>query len=313
MFLYFYQICVALFILQGISMPFLVILSGARWRRQSRRLERLRGEVARGKVVKAGEPPESILNALPKLKPLNCENCGGSISLKEAGTLCPYCGTLGALPEDYAAAVALRPEVRGLLKSALRHWRAARLLTFPLSHWLFLLLIFAEPLVLFPVVLIGSNLYRDTLADRVFEGLGETASFVVMLSAFLGFVVWMIVFIFLAALSKSLRRRLPAVPVSEESVRATEAAGCQSCGGRIEYDAGDFACICDYCNVENLRVRFTRRERGRAEKQKARTNSLLFGAMEILDEFVGTFFFVLLFLVAASTLLVIFYAIKRLL
>ena len=64
--------------------------------------------------------------------------------------------------------------------------------------------------------------------------------------------------------------------------------------------------------MENFRVRFARRERSRAERQRTQTKSVLFGAMEILEEFVGTFFFVLVILVGACVLLTIFYAIKNL-
>ncbi|MBA2735102.1 MAG: hypothetical protein H0U54_19845 [Acidobacteria bacterium] len=39
--------------------------------------------------------------------------------------------------------------------------------------------------------------------------MGETTAFLAMLSAFFGFIIWMIVFIFLTTLSKSLRRELP--------------------------------------------------------------------------------------------------------
>ncbi len=82
--------------------------------------------------------------------------------------------------------------------------------------------------------------------------MGETTAFLVMLSAFFGFIIWMIVFIFLTTLSKSLRKELPVVPVFEAEIRGSETASCQACGGGIEYDAGDFVCICSYCNVENF-------------------------------------------------------------
>jgi Zn finger protein HypA/HybF involved in hydrogenase expression len=312
MFYYFYQICVAVFLVQGVSVPVLLALSGWLWRGQSRRLESLKGELkvpaARG--LKPGEVPELILKSLPKLKPLSCASCGGAVLLRETETFCPYCETRGAAPEDYAEATALRSEVGRLYASAVRHWRAANLLTFRPARWLFLLLVFAEPFVLFPAVLVGGNLFRDTWADRGLESLGETASFFVMLSAFLGFVVWMVVFIHLAALSGSLRRSLPAAPVFEKGSRGVEAASCQTCGGAIEYEAGAFACVCPYCNVESFRVRFARRERARSEGQKARTKSALFGAMEIIEEFEGTFFFVLLLLSLASALLAAVYLIK---
>ncbi len=312
MFYYFYQVCIAVFLVQGVSIPFLVALSGRLWWRQSRRLEVLKSElkVAPSREFKPGEIPELILKSLPKLKPLKCVNCGGGVLLRETETFCPYCETRGPLPEDYAEANALRSEVGKLYASAVRHWRAANVLTFRPARRFFLLMIFAEPLVIFPVVLVGSNLFRDTWADRSLESLGETASLFVMLAAFLGFVIWMVVFIYLAAAGKSLRRNLPVVPVFEREARGVETASCRTCGGAIEYDAGAFACVCDYCNVENFRVRFTRRERERAEQLKTRTKSALFGAMEIIEEFEGTFFFVLFFLTLASVLLVIVYFIK---
>lgn len=313
MFYYFYQVCVAVFLAQGVSIPLLLALSGWLWWRQSRRLESLRAglEVSPSKDFKPRDIPELILKSLPVLKPLKCANCGGNVLLRESETFCPYCETRADAPEDYAAASALKSEVRKIYASAVRHWRVANLLTFRPARWLFVLLIFAEPFVLFPAVLIGGNLFRDTWADRALSALGETASFVVMLAAFLGFILWMVVFICLAALAKTLRKNLPVVPVFEGSVRRFETAGCQTCGGAIEYDAGAFACACPYCNVENFRVRFARRERALSERQKTQTESALFGAMEVIEEFVGTFFFVMLILAFASVLLVAVYAFKN--
>lgn len=316
MFYYFYQVCVAVFLAQGVSIPLLLALSGWLWSRQNRRLESLRAEfeVSTPKPSKGAKPPdlpELILKSLPVLKPLNCANCGGSVVLRESETFCPYCETRAAAPEDYAATSALKAEVKKLYASAVRHWRVANVLTFRPARWLFVLMIFAEPFVLFPAVLIGSSIFRDSWADRTLETLGETASFFVGLAAFLGFIVWMVVFVCLAALAKSLRRNLPVVPVFEERVRRPETANCQACGGAIEYDAGAFACACAYCNVENFRVRFARRERERSEQQKTQTKSALFGASEVIEEFVGTFFFVLLILTIGSVLLVIVRAIKN--
>ena len=314
MFYYFYLVCVAVFLAQGVSIPLLLALSGWLWRKQSRRLESLRAEleVPKSKGVRPRDIPELLLKSLPALKPLNCANCGGNVLLREAETFCPYCETRAPAPEDYAAASSLKAEVKKIYASAVRHWRVANALTFRPSRWFFAVMIFAEPFVLFPVVLVGSNLFRDTWADRALKSMGETAGFLVMLAAFLGFIVWMFVFICLATLVKSLRRNLPLVPVFEERARRFETASCQACGGAIEYDAGAFACACAYCNVENFRVRFARRERARSERQKTQTKSALFGAMEIIEEFVGTFFFVLLILAVASVLLVAFHAIKNL-
>jgi hypothetical protein len=121
----------------------------------------------------------------------------------------------------------------------------------------------------------------------------------------------MIVFILLANLSKSLRSKLPLVPAPEADISEKETAHCQACGGEIEYDGGDFACFCSYCNVANFRVRFVRRARVHAEHQQTKTKSSLFGAMEIIEDFIGSFFFVSLILGCASFLLIIIYAFKN--
>lgn len=313
MFAYLYQLCVVIFLLQGVSTPFVLAALGLLTWRQSRRLEALEKMLKRARrdEVKSGDAFERILAGLPKLKPLKCDECAGSVLLRADATLCTYCGTSGDLPEDYAAAVSLKSRLRRLLRSARAHWRVARILTHPVIRWVFILLIFAEPFVLFPAVVIGSSVYRDAWVDRAFGALGESVGFVVMLSAFLGFIVWMVVFILLSGLSKSLRKQLPAVPVFAPETRGRETARCQTCGGGIEYGAGDFACLCDYCNVVNLRVSFARRERAVAGGQLEQTKSLLFDAMRINDEYVGTAFFTLAILVGACLLLTLFYAIKN--
>jgi hypothetical protein len=312
---YFYQGCLVVFLLQGVSLPFLPLVSGVLWRRRNRRLESLEKELklARRKQVKADKTLESILKGLPVLRPLNCKNCGGSLLLQESETLCPYCQTRGELPKDYAAAVRLKSKVARLLRSAVRHWRAANVLTHPLLRWGFFLMIFVEPLVLFPAVVVGSNVYPDTVFDRAFGELSMAAGTLLMISAFFGFIIWMVVFILLASLCKGLRRKLPVVPVFEGETRDREAASCRACGGGIEYDAGDFACLCGYCNVENYRARFVRRARARSEEQRTRTKFVLFGAEEIIEDFVGTFFFTTLILFGAAVLLSAFYALKYLL
>lgn len=314
MYVYLYQVCLVIFLLQGFTLPLLPAVSGVLWWSLSRRLEALRGKLKAGRTQPAetGEAFGRMLAGLPKLRPLNCESCGGAVLLRADATLCPYCGARSRAPEDYVAALRLKSEAEGLFKSALRHWRVANILTKRPVRWTFVLLIFAEPLVLFPAVLIGSNVYPDAPLDRAFARLGEDWAFLLMLSSFFGFIVWMVVLIFLASLSKGLRTKLRAVPVFEGAARGRETASCQTCGGAVEYEAGAFACLCEYCNVENFRARFVRRERARAEQQSETTKSALFAALEINEEFLGTFFFVLLFLVVASLLLTLFYAYKNL-
>ena len=314
MFLHIYQISLAVFLLQGILTPLLVIAAGIMWSRQNARLTELEREVhdAKSKNKTAGRL-ESMIDRLPKLKPLNCISCGAGILLHPSETLCPNCGAEGPLPTDYAAAVSLKSLFAGLVRSAMRYWRLANFLTHPMSRWAFFLMIFVEPLVLFPVVLVGSDLYPDTWFDRAFKTLGESWTFLIVLSAFFGYIIWMVVFIFLNTMSKNLRKNLPLKPVlNTQSISGRETDTCQACGGGIQYAGGDFACLCSYCNVENFRVQFVSRERSASESRNSKTRSTLFGAMTIVEDFTGTFFFVISILVGASVLLSLFYAVKNL-
>jgi flagellar biosynthesis component FlhA len=59
-------------------------------------------------------------------------------------------------------------------------------------------------------------------------------------------------------------------------------------------------------------VQFVRRERAQYESQTSQTKSAFFGAMEILEDFVGTFAIVSFLLLAASIILTGWYAIKNL-
>jgi Zn finger protein HypA/HybF involved in hydrogenase expression len=310
MFLSFYLACSAIFLIQGLALPVLVLISGLVWRRQRREIDAFNTELqlAQHENLKSSPSLDVVLQALPKLQPLMCDHCGAGLLLQETQTFCPHCQKRGGLPEDYAAVTSLRLQIQAALKRAIRYWWAARVLSFRPLNWIFFLMIFAEPFVLFVTVLVGSSTFRETWLDKQFALLGETASFLIMLTAFCGLFIWMFLFIFLASLSKSLRTSLPAVPVFDPEIRGKKTASCQACGGGIEYEAGDFACICSYCNVDNYRVEFAKSERAKAEKGKTRAKSALFAAMGILEDYVGTFFFVGLILGGAFILLVIWIA-----
>lgn len=288
---YFYQSCVLISLLQGISLPFLIIAFRTLSRRHRQKRINLKKElnVAGKHKTKAAELSKLIQEHAPKLEPLKCGTCGAGVLLKETETLCPHCETRSSLPEDYAAAVSLRQEIRKLLKSANNHWRVANILTLPLMTGLFISLGVIEPLLaLFLPVIIpaASGTIPDTLADTLMAWLGTPLDSIVYLFSISGIIIWTLMFLCLAVTSLDLRKKLPVVPVLKEKIGGVETLICHSCGGAIEYDKDAFATICNYCNVENYRVRFTRLRRAESENQKARTNFALFGAMEIIENYV---------------------------
>ena len=286
---YFYQTCVVIALLQGISLPLVVLVFRSLSRRQRQESAVLKAELNLVRGVRGRSSSTDISKLihddLPRLQPLNCAACGAGVLLKETGTLCPHCETTGSLPEDYAAAVSLRTEVTKLLKSAVRHWRVANILTLPLITGSLIALGVLEPLL--ALLLSALVQTRDnTLADKLMAWLGTPLDSLVYLFLICGVVIWSLMFLCLAVTGFELRKKLPLVPVFAEKLRSTETAVCHSCNGAIEYDGDDFACICSYCNVENFRVRFTRRKRAETEQQKTRTNFALFGARRIIENYV---------------------------
>ena len=287
---YFYQACVLIALLQGLSLPFVIVVFRRLSRRQRQESAGLKGELDRARGGhkhnrRLKDVSQLIHDDLPRFQPLNCEACGAGVLLKETGTLCPHCEAKGSMPEDYTAAVSLRTEVKKLLKSAVRHWRVANILTLPLVTGSLIALGVFEPLLaLLLTALVQTR--GDTLAEKLIASLGTPLDSLVYLFLIFGIVIWSLMFLCLAVTGLELRKNLPVVPLFEDKVRRRETATCHSCNGAIEYDQNDFACICSYCNVENFRVRFTRRRRAESEQQKTQTNFALFGARKIIENYV---------------------------
>ena len=313
---YFYHVCLALALLQGLSLPFLLIISFVLWQRQKQKRKRLKQAldvlllkelktrmtprqareslkqglgVSHGdatkylKNIKSSDISEQILENLPKLKPLKRINCGSGVLLKETETLCAYCGTRGDLPEDYAVAVSLKQEAKESLKSAERHWRVANILTFPLLNRLFICLGVILPLAALLIGSLGGNFLNDLIYN---SSLDPVLATLIHLLAIAGVINWTLIFLCLAVTCFELREKLPVFPVFEEKIHRRETATCYACGGALQYDTDDFASICDYCNVKNFRARFARLKRAQTEEQKLQTDFALFGATEIIEHLV---------------------------
>jgi hypothetical protein len=309
MFRQIYEAGLALFLLQGVSIPILLLVSGTAWFRQMSRLSVLQKALVRDRK-RHGKTLKSLLDLVPKLRPLSCANCGSPVALGVSSATCTGCRSVSDLPEDFRATMALRRALARLSTAAIRHWFVARILTAAPVRWFFVLMIFAEPL-LFVLVLIGSGTYDDTFIDRAFERMGEAWAFALMVMAFAGFILWMIVFLFLSSVAKELRSKTTAFPdFRTREIGNPEFSTCMSCGGGIRFGSGSFACLCGYCAVANFRAEHARRERARSEERQLLTRGSLFGAMEIIEGFTGTFFVTMAILSLGFGILILFSAIK---
>ncbi|MGZ8313065.1 MAG: hypothetical protein ACXWUR_13485 [Allosphingosinicella sp.] len=309
MFRQIYETGLAIFLLQGVSIPLLLLVSGTAWFRQMSRLSVVEKALARDRK-RHGKTLASMLDHVPKLRPLNCANCGSPVALEVSSATCTACRSVSDLPEDYRATLKLRRQLTRLATVAIRHWLVARILASAPARWFFFLMIFGEPL-LFVIVLIGSGTYDDTFFDRAFERIGEAWAFALMLMAFAGFILWMIVFIFLTSLAKELRSKVKAFPdFRRKEIRDPEFSTCQSCGGGIRFSSGSFAALCSYCAVANFRAEHARRERAVSEENQVLTRGTLFGAMEVIEGFAGTFFVAMAILSLGFSILILFAAIQ---
>jgi len=287
---YFYQTCVVIFLLQGFSLPFVIVIFRALSRRQRRAHANLRKELdtVRGHKARSAEVGKLIQN-LPKLRPLNCGACGAAVLLKATETFCPHCQARSSLPEDYAVAVSLGREVKKTLKSAIRHWRIANILTLPLLIGIFISLGVIEPLLalMLPVIISSAGgTPPNTRADTLTMSFGTPLDGIVYLFWICGIIIWTLMCLCLAVTGLELRKQLPIVPLFEEEMSRGETAVCHSCGGAIEYDEADFASLCDYCHAENFRVRFAKLKRTKSEVQNTEAKFALFGAMDIIEKYV---------------------------
>ena len=262
-----YILCLSVFLLQGALLVPLVGLAGVAWFRQMARLGAIGKALGRDRA-RQERTLASLLGALPKLEPLNCAACGAAVTLDATACVCIACGARSAPPADYAATLSLRRRLTRLSRVAVRHWYLARLLVSAPLRLVFRLMIFGEPL-LFLVVLIGAVEYGDTRFDRAFAAMGEGWSFALMLLSFCGFILWMIVFLMLASLSRELRRKLPLFPAFvARGDAAVEFANCRSCGGGLSFGARAFAALCGYCGTETIRAEQGRREWAEAARER---------------------------------------------
>ena len=306
-----YEVSTAIFLLQGATLVPLILWSCYAWYRQAARLAAL--ETALGEDGRQHKRTLSrLLERLPHLEPMNCAACGGALALEPDRMTCANCRARTALPEDYTATILVRRRLRSLSRAAIRDWLIVRLLVSRPAGIFFSLWIFAQP-AMFMILLIGAAEYPDSFIDRLIAPLGESWGLVLGILSFAGFIMWMIVSIMLANLSKALRGKLRdfpalaglAVPVAQGGIAYDN---CRSCGGGVRFDSRAFAALCNYCGVENYRAAATARARADTEARQLDTGASLFGAMEIIEDFTATFAIVMTILGVGFLLLVLFSA-----
>lgn len=212
---------------------------------------------------KNGKTPPIVNDNMPKLKPINCQNCGAGVPLSENEMICPNCGTKSQTPENYFDFAHAREAINGKIRVAATYlnradWLASNRVRLAIG---LLVLWLSFSLVMFFVLSYNGNFepyqswFKANAIVKMISKLAVVTYLFWIFSLLLGFLSW----------SPRLRKTLPTIEFNE-NLGTNENANCSQCGGAISYQFNDLATVCGYCGVETYRAKL-------AWKLKNLTNS----------------------------------------
>ncbi len=230
---------------------------------------------------KAGKSLPIIEDNLPRLDPINCQNCASPVPLQEGEMSCPGCGTKTKAPANYFDVAKSRQAIHEKLHRAEISFRRANWLVsgwmrglmglIPLVQIISMIAIFVwinkgtfEP---FQNYLVGNSGFKTLFGFGIFSNLFWIVSFG------FGFLIW----------SPSLRKALPTIE-STESIGKAETARCSNCGGGISYQADDLATVCGYCGVEIYRAKLAWKMRNLTNNVHEKASFSLIEAQKAVED-----------------------------
>jgi uncharacterized Zn finger protein (UPF0148 family) len=221
--------------------------------------------------------------AAPRLRPLNCQQCGGGLPLllDQPHLVCPSCGTQNQVPDDHQRIFPARHEQLRRLQTAERYWWRTRFLT---SGWVRWGCWLAALWLLAQIGLVQYLAEQPPVLDFGLE-LPENHTGVDLLLATsgLGYLVTVFVLFFIPV---GLQPRLRKVALPAANHRPPpETSNCPQCGGGIGYSAGAWATVCGYCGIETVRAKLAQETRQQA--QQARQSAQL-SAVEAMQQYRDT-------------------------
>lgn len=226
---------------------------------------------------KAGKDPPIKEDLLPKLDPINCENCGAGLALTDAEMICTHCGARTTAPSDYFDIAQKRSDINDKIRSAATYVKRASLLS---SNWVrYFTLLFALWVIVAMVAVVFSfgkgdlEPYLSILSSKLIFGFGIFSSCFWVVSLFLGFMVW----------GPRLRAILPVIEVPARFGEAEE-EHCPQCGGAIRYAPEDLATVCRYCGVETYRAKLAWKLRDLTNQADTMANFSLIEAQKSVED-----------------------------
>lgn len=230
---------------------------------------------------KKGKAPLIVADNLPKLKPINCQNCGAGIPLQENEMICPNCGTKSKAPENYFDVAHAREAINSKIRDAATYLKSADWLS---SHWVRVAIGLSVIWLIFSLTMFFVFSYQKDFEP--YQTLLNTNSTVKRLKTF-GLFAWLfwIISLSLGFLSWSprVRKTLPTIEFNE-NLGTSETANCLQCGGTISYQSNDLATVCGYCGVETYRAKLAWKLKNLTNSAHEKANFSLIEAKKYVED-----------------------------
>ena len=259
-------------VIQAFLMPFMLV-GGGIWVFFGFRPEKVKRAERRKESPKPKE----------KLKPLNCTKCAAALAFDGNLLRCTHCDSTQPVPESYAEIFEHRSQGLKDIHEASAYLNKARILT---SNWLkAVIIILGLWLFLSPIFLLiaASNDHRH---DALIKWFGN---WIILVGA--SQVLWVIICFMTAASITKVKLTVPKLSDPKEAVRP-EFAGCGSCGGGIQFAAGDLATLCGFCGVETFRSQISwsvaKKAKGQAQVAKESLAKAQQACERAVDDVIGS-------------------------
>lgn len=204
-------------------------------------------------------------DALPRLAPLKCGQCGAPVPVARTLPLCPSCGTSVPIPDDYRETLALRAKNAEDFRRASRAWKW----TYRLSS---------------PVIATVLGLAGLATIAALCIGLSANPPIPHVVRAILaGLVIALALLLWAFAVGEA-RKTLAQLPRPSGLPAGAGIVDCSSCGAPVSFAAGDLVATCGYCGSDLFRARLARGARIAATEDEARISRSLYDVVEQLRD-----------------------------
>lgn len=259
-------------IIQAFLMPVLLIVGG---------LWFFVGTKSRKTKIDSGKAADP--KPKDRFDPLNCSTCGASLAFDGDRLRCTHCSATEPVPESYKQVFELRGQGLRDIHEASRYLNRARVLT---SGWLKGGLILAGTWLFVSPFFLLITASDDHRYDTLIKSFGN---WVVLMGC--SQILWIIILFLTAINITKVSLTVPKLSDPKEAAKS-EFSSCPTCGGGIQFGAGDLATLCGFCGVETFRPQVSwavaKKAKGQAQVAQESLAKAQLACERAVDEVVGS-------------------------